>query len=153
LASSRSPRQYHAASDQPPGKTCSSCFGYTRSSPAMRRRMILLLRSLTQKSRLRGCEPIHFGIAEEGTRMTSAGYMISSFDCIAEVVGPEQQQDRIRWSVTLPRVLSGGLGTRFIPAPRPWPRRRAAPRRASDCAPPQTTTTPPALCHVPAAAG
>ena len=65
---------------------------------------------------LRGCEPIHFGIAEEGTRMTSAGYMISSFDCIAEVVGPQQQQDRIRWSVTLPRGSFRRAGDTLYPS-------------------------------------
>jgi len=66
--------------------------------------------------KLRGCEPIHFGIAEEGTRMTSAGYMISSFDCIAEVVGPQQQQDRIRWSVTLPRGSFRRAGDTLYPS-------------------------------------
>src|SRR5215471_12366131 len=69
-----------------------------------------------EQPHLRGCEPIHFGIAEEGTRMTSAGYMISSFDCIAEVVGPQQQQDRIRWSVTLPRGSFRRAGDTLYPS-------------------------------------
>src|SRR5215469_2893629 len=73
-------------------------------------------RPLPRIALLRGCEPIHFGIAEEGTRMTSAGYMISSFDCIAEVVGPQQQQDRIRWSVTLPRGSFRRAGDTLYPS-------------------------------------
>src|SRR5205814_387428 len=43
-------------------------------------------------------------------------------------------------------------GHHFAPEPRPAPRPRAVPWRASDCAPPRTTAAPPALCRAFAAA-